>query len=179
MQHLEDTKNVAGLLWEHWLGEGQKALIIASLKTGKKDEKTAKQLAQFLAAVHDIGKATPVFQSKKGYANSKDFNMELLEKLERAGFEGISSITLANPEKSPHALAGQYILHYNKVKEDIATIVGGHHGKPVDDRATYKNQQSAGVQLLSVRKIWKYHLSKMGASARRDFKLGIRKLPRF
>lgn len=142
MQHLEDTKNVAGLLWEHWLGEGQKALIIASLKTGKKDEKTAKQLAQFLAAVHDIGKATPVFQSKKGYANSKDLDLELLEKLERAGFEGISSITLANPEKSPHALAGQYILHYNKVKEDIATIVGGHHGKPVDDRATYKNQRS-------------------------------------
>ncbi|EHI70347.1 hypothetical protein STRIC_0314 [Streptococcus ictaluri 707-05] len=23
-QHLKDTHDIAGLLWEHWLGEGQK-----------------------------------------------------------------------------------------------------------------------------------------------------------
>ena len=27
IQHLEDTKNIAGLLWEHWLNEGQKKII--------------------------------------------------------------------------------------------------------------------------------------------------------
>ena len=30
-QHLEDTKNIAGLLWEHWLCEGQRKLIEESL----------------------------------------------------------------------------------------------------------------------------------------------------
>ena len=30
-QHLEDTKNIAGLLWEHWLSEGQKVLIENSI----------------------------------------------------------------------------------------------------------------------------------------------------
>ncbi|HHT21563.1 MAG TPA: hypothetical protein GXZ74_09010, partial [Tissierellia bacterium] len=27
-QHLCDTRNVAGLLWEHWLSEGQRQLVV-------------------------------------------------------------------------------------------------------------------------------------------------------
>ena len=82
-QHLEDTKNIAGLLWEHWLSEGQKVLIENSINVKSNIENQGKRLAQFLGAVHDIGKATPAFQTQKGYANSVDLDIQLLEKLER------------------------------------------------------------------------------------------------
>ncbi|MEX2784516.1 CRISPR-associated helicase Cas3' [Streptococcus sp. H49] len=140
MQHLEDTKNVAGLLWEHWLGDGQKRLIEESLESAYKAEDLGKRVAQFLAAVHDIGKATPAFQTQKGYSNSEDLDLQLLEKLERSGFEGISSLQLAKPRQSHHSIAGQYLLYRYGVREDLATIIGGHHGKPIDSTEDYKSQ---------------------------------------
>ncbi|NMD38066.1 MAG: hypothetical protein GYA87_05220, partial [Christensenellaceae bacterium] len=44
-QHLEDTKNIIGLLWEHWLSSGQKELIESSLNY-KKDG-IGKSLVEF------------------------------------------------------------------------------------------------------------------------------------
>ncbi len=141
-QHLEDTKNIAGLLWEHWLSEGQKVLIENSINAKANIENQGKRLSQFLGAVHDIGKATPAFQTQKGYANSVDLDIQLLEKLERAGFSGISSLQLASPKKSHHSIAGQYLLSHYGVEEDIATIIGGHHGRPVDDLDGLNSQKS-------------------------------------
>ncbi|WP_019776147.1 CRISPR-associated helicase/endonuclease Cas3 [Streptococcus sobrinus] len=139
-QHLEDTRNVADRLWEHWLGEGQKKLITDSLETKYETDDLGKRLVQFLAAVHDIGKATPAFQTQKGYTNSEDLNLRLLEKLEHPGFEGISSVQLKKPEQSHHSIAGQYLLYTYGVEEDISTIIGGHHGKPIDSTDDYKSQ---------------------------------------
>lgn len=51
--HLSDTKNVMALLWEHWLSESQKNLIITSIKDGNED--IAKNLVTFIGAIHDIG----------------------------------------------------------------------------------------------------------------------------
>ena len=141
-QHLEDTKNIAGLLWEHWLSEGQKVLIENSINAKANIENQGKRLAQFLGAIHDIGKATPAFQTQKGYANSVDLDVQLLEKLERAGFSGISSLQLASPKKSHHSIAGQYLLSHYGVEDDIATIIGGHHGRPVDDLDCLNFQKS-------------------------------------
>ena len=137
-QHLTDTKNIIGLLWEHWLSEGQRNLISESLN--KCEENLGKRLVCFLAAVHDIGKATPVFQSMKGYANSLDLDKVLLEKLERAGFVGISTERLASPQCSRHHIAGQYLLKKYGVEDDIAAIIGGHHGKPIDCDAECTSQ---------------------------------------
>ena len=141
IQHLEDTKNIAGLLWEHWLGEGQKKLITSSIVSESQIDNVGKCLIQFLAATHDLGKATPVFQTKKGYANSEDLDVQLLEKLERIGFEKVSSLQLTHSAKSHHSVAGQYLLSTYGVHEDLATIVGGHHGKPIDTVDDYKNQK--------------------------------------
>ena len=77
-QHLKDTSDIAGLLWEHWLGEGQKKLIMDSLETDHETDNLGKRTIQFLAAVHDIGKATPAFQTQKGYSNSEDLDLRLL-----------------------------------------------------------------------------------------------------
>lgn len=141
-QHLEDTRNVAGLLWEHWLGEGQKKLVKTALETAHSKDDLSKRLIQFLAASHDIGKATPAFQTQAGYANSRDLDLRLLERLERAGFEGISSLELASPRKSHHSLAGQYLLTTYGVGEDLTAIIGGHHGRPIDTNEICEEQKS-------------------------------------
>ena len=141
-QHLEDTKNIIGLLWEHWLSEGQKKLIDDSLDSATYDGGLGKRLAQFLAAVHDIGKATPAFQTQRGFANSDDLDIQLLEKLEQSGFTKISSLQLSSPKESHHSLAGQYLLSSYGVQEDISTIIGGHHGRPIDTIEDVKNQGS-------------------------------------
>lgn len=144
-QHLRDCLNISGLLWEHWLCEGQKNNIIKSLYLdeavdGNEDlcgdfdfnrEHIAKKLVMFLAAVHDLGKATPAFQVKSSFGHtSRDLDEYLLDKLENAGLAGVKTLSLANPTKTPHALASQVILQKNGVNTDIANIVGGHHGKP-------------------------------------------------
>ena len=71
-QHLEDTRQIARLLWMHWLSEGQRRHIISSLSLP--DENAAAGLVEFLGAVHDIGKATPAFQIKSGFQNSRDLD---------------------------------------------------------------------------------------------------------
>ena len=136
--HLSDSKNVSAMLWEHWLSDSQKNIVINSIENG--DEFLAKNLVMFLGACHDIGKATPAFQIKKGFANSNDLDKILKEKLEQAGFFGISNINLPSMNKSHHSIASEYILYRYGVKEDIGSIVGAHHGKPVDDFTTIKNQ---------------------------------------
>jgi len=139
-QHLEDTRLIARLLWAHWLSEGQRRHIIASLSTTSED--IAVSLIEFLSAIHDLGKATPVFQFKTGFANSPDLDSLLIEKLEGAGFADVRSSRIANPEKSPHALAGQYLLSLYGVNEGIASIVGAHHGKPVDSMLIVQEQSA-------------------------------------
>lgn len=139
-QHLEDTRLIARLLWTHWLSEGQRSHIIGSLSTPSDD--VAISLVEFLGAIHDLGKATPVFQIKTGFTNSPDLDSVLIEKLEGAGFSDIRTTCFANPEKSPHALAGHFLLSGYGVSEDIASIVGAHHGKPVDNEQIVREQRA-------------------------------------
>ena len=141
MIHLEDTMNVSRWLWNNWLSDNQRQFCINSISLP--DEETAANLAAFLGAVHDIGKATPVFQIQKGYNNSSDLDGMLLEKLEQAGFLGISSLTLADPRSTHHSVTGEYLLTKEfGVKNDIGSIVGGHHGKTVDELFEIEKQSA-------------------------------------
>lgn len=142
--HLKDTADVAGLLWEHWLSEGQRRLIIQSMDT---DDITAKKLVRFLGAIHDGGKATAAFQTTKTFTYNQevadiDLDARLLEKLEKDGFTGIMNLRLDCKNKSPHALAGEYLLKKFDVKDDISSIIGAHHGKPTDDKKTIIDQSA-------------------------------------
>lgn len=136
MAHLEDTMNVSRWLFEHWLSDSQRELCRKGLKDmGNREAVShdlACNLASFLGGIHDLGKATPAFQTKKGFNNSPTLDDELMCRLERAGFREITSLTLADPEKSHHSVAGEYLLKKYGLKDDIGSIVGGHHGKPVD-----------------------------------------------
>ena len=136
--HLTDTMNVSRWLWNNWLSDSQRAFCTKSISLP--NDETASNLAAFLGAIHDIGKATPVFQIQKGFRKSLDLDLILLEKLEMAGFLGISSLILANPWETHHSIAGEYILKKYHVKDDIGSIVGGHHGKPVDDEYSIEKQ---------------------------------------
>ena len=107
--HLTDTMNVSRWLWANWLSASPKRFCIDYVSSS--NEETALNLAAFLGAIHDIGKATPVFQIQKGFNNSSELEKSLLEKLEQAGFLGIASLTLANPQKTHHSIAGEYLLN--------------------------------------------------------------------
>lgn len=135
-QHLEDTKNIAGLLWDHWLSQGQRDLIDQATNFRGRD------LALFLAAIHDLGKATPVFQCSKSFSyQGGDLDEFLISRLESSGFENLSLFT-ADGKGTKHALAGQYILYKSGFPDKISTIVGSHHGLPVDDIKEVINQRS-------------------------------------
>src|SRR5690625_736816 len=140
-QHLIDTNEIIKLLWEHWLSDRQKQIIITSLDD--KNEERAKQLVGFLASIHDLGKATPAFQAKQSFYSSIDLDLALLDKLENVGFNGIQQMKLRSERKSPHVLAGQALLESYGVAQDISSIIGAHHGKPED------NQENVKYQLMS------------------------------
>lgn len=133
--HLNDTMNVTGWLWNHWLTDGQRKYLLKqmSLHGDNCPEEAAENLVRFLGGIHDIGKATPAFQTQKSYISSPDLDQSILEQLERAGFDGIRSVELASARSTHHTIAGEVILHEYGIKDDIASIVGAHHGKPADD----------------------------------------------
>lgn len=158
-QHLIDTRNIAGLLWELWLSLSQKKVILDSISS--QDETDGKKLVQFLASSHDVGKATPAFQLQSGFQNSYDLDHLLIERLEGFGFDGLLSKNLPDRNKSPHALAGQFILTRYGVKEDITSIIGGHHGRPTNNENYYEKQEGyltnyyqEEKEFKSVDKIW-------------------------
>lgn len=125
IDHLKDTQKVMEFLWEHWLSDSQKTLVTEGL--GKEIDK-GKSLAGFLGAIHDIAKATPAFQLMRGYTNSEDLNMILMERLHIKGFGTLGVSPPQDPEKSHHSLGGYILLNHLGVNDDISSIVGAHHG---------------------------------------------------
>lgn len=61
-QHLDDAAMAAGWLWDHWLADSVRDRISAAVGSHKQ----ARALLVFLAATHDIGKATPIFAIANG-----------------------------------------------------------------------------------------------------------------
>lgn len=118
--HLMDTAGVMEKLVTHWL-PGH----IVEMVTEKYPEIELSQLCRFLAMVHDIAKATPVFQAK-----ICDRSEYLKERLTASGFviEPLSSFHYSS--KTPHSFAGEAILLSKGCPEGIAAIVGAHHGVP-------------------------------------------------
>ena len=130
--HMSDSGKIAELLWDCWLPEGTKRIIARSLGA---DEGLARRLMVFLATVHDLGKATPVFQATPcGYGYEAE-ESSLKFKPEHAGLRFPS---VYNPARLPkHPVAGQALLErYLEEKygwqhaRSFASILGCHHGKP-------------------------------------------------
>lgn len=140
-QHLLDTCQVITALWQHWLNAASKREITLALS--EVDEEIALKLVRFLALTHDLGKAIPAFQAKKRGHIWSDLDRSLLEKLALAGFTGLETLRLTSPGETPHALAGQVILRKLGIGEDVASIVGSHHGRPTNSYRYYEKQTQA------------------------------------
>ena len=110
--HLKKTMETIVYLWDEWLPP-----IIKKL--------TDLHVLMFLAYAHDVGKASPVFQFRKGRFQEIDYAVEL--KLKKAGF---FSTKIREPNKTPHGLISYWILEQNGFHPSICTVVGGHHGLP-------------------------------------------------
>ena len=134
--HMSDSALVAKQIWDEWLPEGTRK-IIADEFDG--DAVLARKTTMFLAGIHDLGKATPVFQSKPiTYApNAADGSMAWIP--EKAG---LTVGHFDNPNNPTHPLAGEFLLErYLKsigwskdIARSYASIVGSHHGKPPIER---------------------------------------------
>ena len=117
--HMSDAAHTAKNLWYDWVPASTKNIINRAVPN-------ALQLFMFLAAVHDLGKATPAFQLAKPYET------ELLRQVkERIRSAGLSCKDLLKPEAIPHARASYLIAVRAGLPRELAAIIGGHHGSPV------------------------------------------------
>lgn len=124
--HLEDSAFIAKKLWNNWVSDGVKDAINREIEEGADGEK----LFVFLAAAHDIGKATPVFQARNSTFPPCELDFLIYEKIIGAGLpiEPEKNFTFA--QKTPHALMGQLLLKREGCDKTISVIIGSHHGKP-------------------------------------------------
>lgn len=131
--HMHDSFDVIKKLWQTWMPSGVKTMLARECGIS---EECLGELVGFLGAVHDIGKATPVFQiSSRGRFDSEEGDLSW--KAERAGLDILPC--LISERGVRHTAAGEVILedylrHSCGWSRDqsraLASIVGSHHGKP-------------------------------------------------
>lgn len=126
--HLIDAQKTINWLFNHWISDEQRQIIA----NGFSDENIQK-LVKFIGFSHDIGKATPAFQTKPSYGGDRSLDAEVIERLVRSGFVKLDDSLLTCASKSPHAEAGEAILENLGVPVSVGAIIGGHHGKPLPD----------------------------------------------
>jgi CRISPR-associated endonuclease/helicase Cas3 len=140
--HLNDTAEVAKLLWDHWLPTHTKEIICQGINDVEEKERDktlyARKIAIFLAASHDIGKASPIFQGKADKEKFKDVVDEVTEKGLPISLKLTGNIT----KNLTHAVIGQKILEEHGLDRSYAVVVGGHHGKPPNENETIEDVAS-------------------------------------
>lgn len=120
LQHLYDTLAVGELIWDEYLGRPTREALDAA--TGGR----GREFFAFMCGIHDVGKATPKFQSKV---------QELAERVRSAGltWRGVSGKRSA----WHHTLAGARIVRdecqaagwQRSATRWVWPLVGGHHGR--------------------------------------------------
>lgn len=148
--HMADSAAVARMLWNKWLSEGVKKAVCAGIM----EEGAAEQLFVFLAAAHDLGKATPVFQAKPARPLCPALDDRIAENLIAAGLPMKSHRDFSNANKTPHALASQILLQQAGCNKNAALILGTHHGKPPNNHML----STSGPESYS----FNYHLESKG-----------------
>jgi len=137
-QHMADSAEIARHLWQNWLAQSIRDQIIAHAE----NEKDAEALVVWLAASHDLGKATPRFQS---------LNAPLAEKVRACGLT-LPATRMSGPPY--HAIMSQEILSTrlqefwgwsSSIAQTYAIVPGGHHGMPPE------NTQIKQLRNMSIR----------------------------
>lgn len=116
--HSRDTAEVARRLAMNWLSDAARCAF-------DMDEERLAATAYFLGAVHDMGKATLLFQDT--------ITRRLPQARERLFQACAAAEPFAYPAASPHTRAGEAILLALDCPDGLASVVGAHHGKPQED----------------------------------------------
>src|SRR5690606_5609218 len=143
-----DSAAVAERLWRSWVSTAVRERISREIPGG---DEAACVLVQWLAGVHDIGKATPAFASQAPLLRAR---------MEDQGFRFPRGVDRER-RLAPHATAGHIAVAAWLVGErgwrrsataPLAVVVGGHHGIPPTDRDI---QDARGVpDALGVSEPW-------------------------
>lgn len=122
-RHMSDAAAVAGLLWDRWLPRS-----VCRLLGRDRPEGQARALVVWMAAVHDLGKASPAFGVQvEGLA----------DRMNRCGLAVPASIPPAERRCAPHSVASHVLLRrwlvedmqfHPSVADSYAIVPGGHHG---------------------------------------------------
>ena len=130
--HMTDTAEVMELLWKEWIRNPIKKEICKSFEY-ELTEKEILCLLRFLGAVHDLGKATPVFQAKVISNHPTHADKIILQRMRELDIP----LSSDNYFQVKHAEAGYTILREkgNGDIKNISSIIGSHHGVPTDKGA--------------------------------------------
>lgn len=113
--HARDTAEIFCRLVQNWLPGAVRAQLGL-------EETLLVGVVRFLGLMHDVGKATPLFQSR--------ILLHIPGAYERFCGELPLPTTFRNEHSSPHARASEAILLNLGCPEGIASVAGAHHGKP-------------------------------------------------
>ena len=137
-QHMTDAGSVAAELWDKWLSPGAKQRIMKMLNLTQ-DE--AKSFACWVAATHDMGKATPEFAGQLDSRGREELRV-FRDRIEEQGFCFPPLLTTPPiSTRCPHSTYSQSILikllteRYTddvEIATTIASIAGAHHGVPAE-----------------------------------------------
>lgn len=124
--HLVDVAQVIGALWDCALPAATRRFFADTLKT---DELTVRRWLAFWAGLHDIGKATVVFQS----SCQEKYRQQVLTILRKKGFDfpRISASPHQHGDMSTVILTELFQTQLGwdrRMARKVAAAVGGHHG---------------------------------------------------
>ena len=129
--HLLDTANVVVEMWNNYIHGDRKSTLCKELGLSEND---SRDILAFWASLHDIGKATSLFQKH---------------------------IELQNPS---HGASTTYLLrdlfkngykYSSKLSSKLSSVIGGHHGSPIISRDLDKCNDSLFGDRTDINKIIK------------------------
>lgn len=128
-RHLDDSAEVAGLLFDRWLAP----MVVQRLaEEFGGDVGAARAAVRFLVGVHDLGKATPAFAVQ---------DVVLAQQMRELGlYMPPTKVELVDRQVVHHAVAGHHALidwlvgrgWLKRLARAWGVVVAGHHGAPPD-----------------------------------------------
>ena len=178
VQHMLDAGSVAARLWDTWLAPGLQKRFSEHLHLSMEDTRS---LVCWLAATHDMGKATPEFSGQLDAR--RDENLAVYRQLiEQQDFEFPEDlVTPVSGLRCPHSKYSQSILIHlltnniegipREVAETLASISGAHHGTPAEYLANSADLSNVILERLSPKwhaawqELYTITLERFGASS--------------
>lgn len=178
VQHMLDAGSVAARLWDTWLAPGLQERFSEHLHLSMEDTRA---LVCWLAATHDMGKATPEFSGQLDAR--RDENLAIYrQRIEQQEFEFPEDlVTPTSGMRCPHSKYSQSILTHlltsnvegmpSEVVETLASISGAHHGTPADYRPNSADLSNVILERLSPKwhaawqELYDITLERFGASS--------------